>query len=155
MLKETDFYTSHEALLLEYEEALCRVDSTSGTTVAGSGHMIWIGDRTRQVDGAHVEFCSGVINPIGLKCGPSLKEEDLVKLIAKLNPTKKQNIKREMINNDFNLTILFLVFQATALDNAHCFHSCESAKTKYFISSSLCIGDGVNLNRSVPFGTVG
>ena len=89
MLHKVDFYTSHEALLLEYEEALCRVDSTSGTTVAGSGHMIWIGDRTRQVDGAHVEFCSGVINPIGLKCGPSLKEEDLIKLITKLNPTNE------------------------------------------------------------------
>ena len=89
MLHKVDFYTSHEALLLEYEEALCRIDSTSGTSVAGSGHMIWIGDRTRQVDGAHVEFCSGVINPIGIKCGPSLSEEDLVKLIVKLNPTNE------------------------------------------------------------------
>ncbi|MEM7614843.1 MAG: 3-deoxy-7-phosphoheptulonate synthase, partial [Pseudomonadota bacterium] len=56
-LHRVDFYTSHEALLLEYEEALCRVDSTTGLPVAGSGHMIWIGDRTRQPDGAHVEFC--------------------------------------------------------------------------------------------------
>ena len=86
MLHKVDFYTSHEALLLEYEEALCRVDSTSGTSVAGSGHMIWIGDRTRQVDGAHVNFCSGVINPLGLKCGPSLTEDDLLKLITKLSP---------------------------------------------------------------------
>ena len=89
MLHKVDFYTSHEALLLEYEEALCRVDSTTGLTVAGSGHMIWIGDRTRQVDGAHIEFCSGVINPIGLKCGPTLTEEDLIKLIIKLNPTNE------------------------------------------------------------------
>ena len=81
-----DYYTSHEALLLEYEEPLTRLDSTSGEWVAGSGHMIWIGDRTRQVDGAHVEFCRGVINPIGLKCGPSLQPEDLLRLIDKLNP---------------------------------------------------------------------
>ncbi len=89
ILHKVDFYTSHEALLLEYEEALCRVDSTSGMTVAGSGHMIWIGDRTRHVDGAHVEFCSGVINPVGLKCGPSITAEDLVKLVTKLNPTNE------------------------------------------------------------------
>ena len=90
MLHKVDFYTSHEALLLEYEEALCRVDSISGSSVAGSGHMVWIGDRTRQVDGAHVNFCSGVINPIGLKCGPSITEDDLVKLISKLNPNNEQ-----------------------------------------------------------------
>ncbi|MFN3147888.1 MAG: class II 3-deoxy-7-phosphoheptulonate synthase [Paracoccaceae bacterium] len=84
-----DFYTSHEALLLEYEEALCRVDSTSGKHVAGSGHMVWIGDRTRQPDGAHVEFCRGVLNPIGLKCGPSLTAEDLKVLISKLNPANE------------------------------------------------------------------
>ncbi len=85
-LGTVDFYTSHEALLLEYEEALCRVDSTSGLPVAGSGHMIWIGDRTRQPDGAHVEFCRGVQNPIGLKCGPTTTAEDLKVLMAKLNP---------------------------------------------------------------------
>lgn len=85
-LSTVDFYTSHEALLLEYEEALARVDSTSGNVVAGSGHMIWIGDRTRQPDGAHVEFARGVINPIGLKCGPSTTEEDLKVLMSKLNP---------------------------------------------------------------------
>jgi 3-deoxy-7-phosphoheptulonate synthase len=89
-LHKVDFYTSHEALLLEYEEALCRVDSTSGNLVAGSGHMVWIGDRTRQVDGAHVNFCSGVINPIGLKCGPSITEGELIKLIAKLNPDNER-----------------------------------------------------------------
>jgi 3-deoxy-7-phosphoheptulonate synthase len=88
-LATVDFYTSHEALLLEYEEALCRVDSTSGLPVAGSGHLIWIGDRTRQPDGAHVEFCRGVQNPIGLKCGPSLTADDLKVLLAKLNPTNE------------------------------------------------------------------
>ncbi len=85
-LQTVDFYTSHEALLLEYEEALTRVDSTTGATIAGSGHMIWIGDRTRQPDGAHVEFCRGVQNPIGLKCGPTTTEEDLKVLMGKLNP---------------------------------------------------------------------
>jgi 3-deoxy-7-phosphoheptulonate synthase len=85
-LSQVDFYTSHEALLLEYEEALCRVDSTSGKWLAGSGHLIWIGDRTRQPDGAHVEFASGVQNPIGMKCGPSTTAEDLKVLMEKLNP---------------------------------------------------------------------
>ncbi|OYU19257.1 MAG: 3-deoxy-7-phosphoheptulonate synthase class II [Rhodobacteraceae bacterium PARR1] len=88
-LSTVDFYTSHEALLLEYEEALCRIDSITGLPVAGSGHMIWIGDRTRQPDGAHVEFCRGVQNPIGLKCGPSTTAEDLKVLMAKLNPTNE------------------------------------------------------------------
>jgi 3-deoxy-7-phosphoheptulonate synthase len=85
-LQSVDFYTSHEALLLEYEEALCRTDSTTGKPVAGSGHMLWIGDRTRQPDGAHVEFLRGVQNPIGLKCGPSISTDDLKRLIATLNP---------------------------------------------------------------------
>ncbi|MEM7295393.1 MAG: 3-deoxy-7-phosphoheptulonate synthase class II [Pseudomonadota bacterium] len=85
-LSTVDFYTSHEALLLEYEEALTRVDSTSGKWIAGSGHMIWIGDRTRQPDGAHVEFARGVQNPIGLKCGPSTTVDDLKQLMATLNP---------------------------------------------------------------------
>ena len=85
-LQSVDFYTSHEALLLEYEEALCRVDSTTGKPVAGSGHMIWIGDRTRQPDGAHVEFARGVQNPIGLKCGPSMTTGHLKSLMSKLNP---------------------------------------------------------------------
>ncbi|MBN9886438.1 class II 3-deoxy-7-phosphoheptulonate synthase [Salipiger abyssi] len=85
-LHQVNFYTSHEALLLEYEEALTRVDSTSGKWLAGSGHMIWIGDRTRQPDGAHVDYARGVMNPIGLKCGPSMTAEDLKVLMAKLNP---------------------------------------------------------------------
>ncbi len=85
-LKRVDFYTSHEALLLEYEEALCRTDSTTGLPVAGSGHMLWIGDRTRQPDGAHVEFARGVQNPIGMKCGPSIDADELLRLIDILNP---------------------------------------------------------------------
>ncbi len=85
-LATVDFYTSHEALLLEYEEALARVDSTSGLPVAGSGHMLWIGDRTREPDGAHVAFCRGVSNPIGIKCGPSLAPDALKRLLSLLNP---------------------------------------------------------------------
>jgi len=85
-LQTVDFYTSHESLLLEYEEALTRLDSTSDNWLAGSGHMIWIGDRTRQPDGAHVEFARGVLNPIGMKCGPSMTSEDLKVLMARLNP---------------------------------------------------------------------
>jgi 3-deoxy-7-phosphoheptulonate synthase len=85
-LQSVDFYTSHEALLLEYEEALCRIDSTTGLPVAGSGHMLWIGDRTRQPDGAHVEFLRGVQNPIGLKCGPTITSGHLKVLMNKLNP---------------------------------------------------------------------
>ena len=85
-LQGTSFYTSHEGLLLPYEEALTRQDSTSGKWLAGSGHMIWIGDRTRQPDGAHVEFARGVLNPVGLKCGPTTTAEDLKVLMAKLNP---------------------------------------------------------------------
>lgn len=85
-LKQVDFYTSHEALLLEYEETLSREDSLTGDIIAGSGHFIWIGDRTRQPDGAHVEFCRGVHNPLGIKCGPSISPDDLKILLEKLNP---------------------------------------------------------------------
>mgnify|MGYP003951231763 CR=1 FL=1 len=85
-VKETEFYTSHEALLLWYEEALTRVDSLTGKYYDCSAHMLWIGDRTRQVDGAHVEFLKGVDNPIGVKCGPTSNPDELMKLIDTLNP---------------------------------------------------------------------
>jgi 3-deoxy-7-phosphoheptulonate synthase len=85
-LRQTDFYTSHEALLLGFEQALTRVDSTTGDYYATSGHMIWIGDRTRQPDHAHVEYARGVKNPLGLKCGPSLKPDELLRLIDILDP---------------------------------------------------------------------
>lgn len=85
-LRTTPFYTSHEALLLGYEQALTRLDSTTGEWYATSGHMIWIGDRTRQPDHAHVEYARGIRNPIGLKCGPSLEADDLLRLIDTLNP---------------------------------------------------------------------
>jgi len=85
-LRATEFYTSHEALLLGYEQAFTRVDSTTGDWYATSGHMLWIGDRTRQLDHGHVEYFRGIKNPIGLKCGPSLKPDELLKLIDVLNP---------------------------------------------------------------------
>ncbi|MCB1503044.1 MAG: 3-deoxy-7-phosphoheptulonate synthase, partial [Bauldia sp.] len=85
-MRSTEFYTSHEALLLGFEQAMTRIDSTSGDWYTTSGHMIWIGDRTRQCDHAHVEFARGIKNPIGLKCGPSLKPDDLIRLIDILNP---------------------------------------------------------------------
>jgi 3-deoxy-7-phosphoheptulonate synthase len=85
-LRTTDFYTSHEALLLGYEQALTRIDSTSGDWYDTSAHFLWIGDRTRDASGAHVEFCRGIKNPLGLKCGPSLGEDDLLRLVALLNP---------------------------------------------------------------------
>jgi 3-deoxy-7-phosphoheptulonate synthase len=85
-IRETDFYTSHEALLLPYEQALTRVDSITGDWYACSAHFLWIGDRTRQPDGAHVEFMRGVRNPIGLKVGPSTPVDDLLRLIDTLNP---------------------------------------------------------------------
>ncbi len=88
-LRETDFFTSHEALLLGYEQALTRVDSTSGDWYATSGHMIWIGDRTRQPDHAHIEYCRGIRNPLGLKCGPSLTADGLLELIDILNPANE------------------------------------------------------------------
>ncbi len=88
-LRATDFYTSHEALLLGYEQAMTRLDSTSGDYYATSGHMIWIGDRTRQLGGAHVEFCRGLKNPIGLKCGPSLNPDELMGLVDVLDPERE------------------------------------------------------------------
>ncbi len=85
-LSRTEFYTSHEALFLNYEEALTRRDPATGAWCDASAHMIWIGDRSRQLDGAHVEFCRGVENPIGMKCGPSMDEDELVRLIEYMDP---------------------------------------------------------------------
>lgn len=88
-LNSVDFYTSHEALHLPFETALTRTDSISGRTFATSSHMIWIGDRTRFEGSAHVEYCSGVNNPIGIKCGPSLDPKELIKIINKINPSNE------------------------------------------------------------------
>ena len=88
-MNETDFFTSHEALLLPYEESMTRIDSTSGKWYDVSAHMLWVGDRTRQLDGAHIEFVKGIGNPIGIKVGPSSDVEELLKIIDIVNP---QNI---------------------------------------------------------------
>ncbi|MCA1936228.1 class II 3-deoxy-7-phosphoheptulonate synthase [Asticcacaulis sp.] len=85
-IRQVDFFTSHEALLLNYEQALTRVDSTSGDWYDTSAHFLWIGERTRQLDGAHVHFMQGIKNPIGVKCGPTLEPDDLKRLIDALNP---------------------------------------------------------------------
>jgi len=87
-LRETEFYTSHEALLLNYEEALTREDTITSEKgwYSTSAHLLWVGDRTRQHDHGHLEFLSGIQNPVGVKCGPSLEAEDLIKLIDKVNP---------------------------------------------------------------------
>ncbi len=85
-IRETDFYTCHEGLLLPYEEALTRIDSLTGDWYCTSAHMLWIGDRTRQPEGAHVEFMRGIANPIGMKVGPSIKEDELIHLVDILNP---------------------------------------------------------------------
>jgi 3-deoxy-7-phosphoheptulonate synthase len=85
-MAQVDVYTSHEALLLGFEESLTRIDSTSGDWYDTSAHMLWIGHRTRQIDHAHVEFCKGVRNPLGIKCGPGLETDELVRLIETLNP---------------------------------------------------------------------
>jgi len=85
-LKKVDFYTSHEALLLPYEEALTRVDSTTSETYDTSAHFVWIGDRTRFLNSGHIEYCRGIQNPIGIKCGPSLNPDELLKLLDILDP---------------------------------------------------------------------
>lgn len=85
-LKQAQFFTSHEALFLGYEEALTREDSTTGGWYDCSGHMLWIGDRTRQLDGAHIEFLRGVLNPLGMKIGPKYELDDILAIIEKLNP---------------------------------------------------------------------
>tara|TARA_B110000438_G_scaffold292002_1_gene329725 strand:+ start:1489 stop:2847 length:1359 start_codon:yes stop_codon:yes gene_type:complete len=87
-LRQVDFYTSHEALLLDYEEALTRRDSLTGDWVDCSAHMLWIGERTRQLDGAHVEFLRGVANPLGCKIGPTATAEDIIALCEALNPER-------------------------------------------------------------------
>ncbi|MDD7804785.1 MAG: 3-deoxy-7-phosphoheptulonate synthase class II [Endozoicomonas sp. (ex Botrylloides leachii)] len=89
VLSEIAFYTSHEALLLPYEQALTRKDSLTNDWYDCSGHMLWIGDRTRQINGAHIEFVRGIENPIGLKAGPTLPPDDLLRLIDVINPHNK------------------------------------------------------------------
>ena len=89
-LKQTTLYTSHEALLLNYEEALTRVDSITNDWYNTSAHMLWIGDRTRDLDGAHIEYFRGIKNPIGCKVGPTMKKDELIDLITALNPDNEE-----------------------------------------------------------------
>ena len=89
-LSETNFYISHEALLLPYESAFTRIDSTTGDWYNVGAHMLWIGDRTRDLNGAHVEFCSGISNPIGIKVGPTTEHNELVKVINRINPKNEE-----------------------------------------------------------------
>lgn len=86
IVREAPFYTSHEALLLNYEQALTRQDSLTGDWYDCSAHMLWVGDRTRDPDGAHIHFLSGVNNPLGVKCGPTMQRDDLLRILEKLNP---------------------------------------------------------------------
>jgi 3-deoxy-7-phosphoheptulonate synthase len=88
-LHQVEFFTSHEALLLNFEEAMTRVDSTTGDWYDTSAHMLWIGERTRQLDGAHIEYMRGIKNPIGMKCGPTMEPDDLLRLIDVLNPANE------------------------------------------------------------------
>lgn len=88
-LERTSFYTSHEALLLPYEQALTRQDSLTGDWYDTSAHMVWIGDRTRFPGSAHVEYCRGIGNPLGMKCGPSLESDDMLRLLDTLNPARE------------------------------------------------------------------
>ncbi len=89
-LSETNFFISHEALLLPYESAFTRIDSTTGSWYNVSAHMVWIGDRTRRLNGAHIEFCKGLSNPIGIKVGPSADADELIRVINILNPSKEK-----------------------------------------------------------------
>ena len=89
-LYETNFFISHEALLLPYESAFTRIDSTTGKWYDVSTHMVWIGDRTRQLNGAHVEFCKGISNPIGIKVGPSAKANEIIELVKTINPENEK-----------------------------------------------------------------
>jgi 3-deoxy-7-phosphoheptulonate synthase len=88
-LRETSLFTSHEALLLNYEQALTRVDTLTGDWYNCSAHMLWIGERTRQLDHAHLEFFRGIHNPVGVKVGPSMQEDELIRLIDALNPNNE------------------------------------------------------------------
>jgi 3-deoxy-7-phosphoheptulonate synthase len=88
-IKRTSLYTCHEALLLGFEQAMTRVDSTSGLWYNTSAHFVWVGERTRDLDGAHVEFCRGIANPVGVKAGPGVTPEELLRLCDVLNPANE------------------------------------------------------------------
>ena len=160
-LKTVNFWTSHEALLLPFEQAMTRVDSTTGEYHDTSAHFVWIGDRTRQLDGGHVEFCRGIENPIGIKCGPTLKAEDLINLCNKINPTNEKgkitkslrtylNPKSKYVNSIINKRELEVVAKRTAtqidfLAKRHRSREAESIR---------CIDDDLKKKRSFPIALV-
>jgi len=126
-LRRTDLYTSHEALLLNYEEAFTRVDSLTGDWYDTSAHMLWIGDRTRQLDGAHVEYMRGIQNPIGVKAGPSTNPDELIRLIDKVNPENiagKLNIIVRMGANKVQEHLPALI-RAVEREGRHILWSCD------------------------------
>ena len=126
-IRETEFYTSHEALVLQYEQALTRIDSTTGQWYDCAAHMLWIGDRTRQPDGAHVDFLSGIGNPLGLKAGPGLEPDELLVLIDRLNPRNEPGrltvITR--MGHDAVETRLPPLLRAVAREGRHVLWTCD------------------------------
>ena len=160
-LHEVDFYTSHEALLLSYEEALTRRDSLTGDFCDCSAHMLWIGDRTRQIDGAHVEFLSGVDNPIGVKVGPSADPAEIVQLVDKLDaahvPGKVTLITRFGAGNTgTHLPALIDAIEASghcvvwACDPMHgnTFAAADGTKTRRFSDIMTELGDFFAIHRT-------
>ncbi|WCR54889.1 MAG: 2-keto-3-deoxy-D-arino-heptulosonate-7-phosphate synthase II [Bartonella clarridgeiae] len=127
LLSKISFYTSHQALLLGYEEALTRIDSTSSDWYTASGHMLWIGDRTRQLDHAHVEYCRGIKNPIGLKYGPSINPDELLKLIDILNPTNEPGRLTLIVRFGYNRVWDYLprLIRAVKRENRSIIWSCD------------------------------
>jgi 3-deoxy-7-phosphoheptulonate synthase len=137
-VNQTQFFTSHEALLLGYEEAMTRVDSTTGGWYDCSAHMLWIGERTRQVDGAHVEFLKGVLNPIGVKIGPDCDAENIKQLIEILNPENEAGrltlITRMGIDNIE--TVLPPLLREIKKEGYHIVWSCDPMHANTYTSES-------------------
>jgi 3-deoxy-7-phosphoheptulonate synthase len=136
-LQAVDFYTSHESLILPYEQALTRRDSLTGDWYDCSAHMLWIGDRTRQIDGAHVEFLRGVANPVGLKVGPSMGVEELVALTNALNP---QNVAGRLtliarMGHDRVADKLPTLVQALSDEGANVVWACDPMHGNTFVAS--------------------
>ncbi len=127
VLREVEYFTSHEALILEYEQALTRIDSLTGDHYDCSAHMVWIGERTRQIDGAHVEFLRGVRNPIGCKIGPTVTGDDLIRLCDRLNP--RNELGRLTLITRFSHTkigdCLPKLLQAVQREGRHVVWSCD------------------------------
>ncbi len=137
-LNEVDFYTSHEALLLGYEQALTRQDSLTGLWYACSAHMLWIGDRTRQADGAHVEFLRGVLNPVGIKIGPGHNIDELLQVINILNPanlTGRITVITRFGRDSIEKYLPELV-RAVTREGLHVLWSCDPMHGNTYVSDS-------------------